>query len=118
MLIILRQQGSLSKYAVAEQLGSSQSSAGKWRSVYAAQGIDGLLVENRGGNKAAKITPAAEQKLRERLHNPKEGFGSFIELQQWLTTEFGIVMNCQAVNKFVKRKQGAKLKVSRKKAMC
>ena len=41
MLIVLKQQGSLSKYAVAELLGSSQSSVGKWRTIYIEQGIEG-----------------------------------------------------------------------------
>lgn len=114
MLVILKQQGSLSKYAVAEQLGSSQSSVGKWRTVYIEQGVEGLLVENRRGTKAGKITADAEKSLRARLQNPKEGFRSFIEVQQWLAAEFGIEMKYHAVNKYVKRKFGARLKVSRK----
>ena len=48
------------------------------------------------------------------LNNPKEGFRSFIEVQQWLASEFGIEMQYHAVNKYVKRKFGARLKVSRK----
>ncbi|MBP6431715.1 MAG: hypothetical protein KA319_08110 [Ferruginibacter sp.] len=35
-------------------------------------------------------------------------------MQQWLLDEFGIDMNYHAVNKYVKRKFGARLKVSRK----
>jgi transposase len=114
MLIVLKQQGGISKYAVAEQLGSSQSSVGKWRTIYIEQGIAGLLVENRRGTKAGKITAPAEKQLTARLNNPKQGFRSFIEVQQWLAAEFGIEMEYHAVNKYVKRKFGAKLKVSRK----
>lgn len=114
MLILFKQQGSLSKYVIAEQLGSSQSSVGKWRTIYITQGIEGLLLENRGGTKAAKITTSAEKQLSNRLNNPKEGFRSFIEIQQWLASEFGIEMEYHAVNKYVKRKFGARLKVSRK----
>jgi transposase len=114
MLIVIKQQGSISKYAVAEQIGCSQSSVGKWRTVYIAQGIEGLLVENRKGTKAGKITALAEKQLVSRLNNPKEGFRSFIEVQQWLAKEFGIEMSYHAVNKYVKRKFAAKLKVSRK----
>jgi transposase len=114
MLILLKQQGSISKYLLAEQLGSSHSSVGKWRTAYITNGIEGLLKENRGGYKRAAITAKVNKALSNRLNNPKEGFRSFIEVQQWLATEFGIAMEYHAVNKYVKRKFGARLKVSRK----
>ena len=114
MLILLKQQGSQSKYRLAEMLGSGHTSVSKWRTTYLQQGIEGILLENRGGHKKGKITPLAEKKLAARLNNPKEGFRSFIEVQQWLAAEFGIEMQYHAVNKYIKRKFGARLKVSRK----
>lgn len=114
MLIIIRQQGSLSKYKLASLLGSGHSSVVNWRRIYLKGGIEALLIENRGGFKKGKITTSAEKKLAQRLNNPKEGFRSFIEIQQWLLTEFNISMEYHAVNKYVKRKYGARLKVSRK----
>jgi transposase len=113
-LILLKQQGSISKYVLAKQLGSSHSSVGKWRSDYLSNGIDYLLKENRRGTKKAAITSEVNQALSKRLNNPRQGFRSFIEVQQWLATEFGIDMEYHAVNKYVKRKFGARLKVSRK----
>ena len=114
MLIAFKQQGMVSKYTIAETIGSSQSSVGNWRSIYMSQGIEGLLKETRGGYKKAAITPKVHQALANRLNNPKQGFRSFIEVQQWLAAEFGIEMEYHAVNKYVKRKFGARLKVSRK----
>lgn len=114
MLIVLKQQGSMSKYVLATRLGASHSSVGKWRTAYITVGIEGLLKENRGGTKKAAISPEASKALSERLHNPRQGFRSFIEVQQWLMAEFGIAMEYHAVNKYVKRKFGATLKVSRK----
>ena len=114
MLILIKQQCKVSKYALASQLGSSHSSVGKWRTQYQTDGIEGLLKENRKGTKKAAITPNVNQALSDRLNNPKQGFRSFTEVQQWLATEFGIDMEYHAVNKYVKRKFGAGLKVSRK----
>lgn len=114
MLILIKQQGSLSKYKLAAMLGSGHSSIVSWRRIYQKGGIEGLLIENRGGNKKAQITPSVEKKLSKRLHDPKEGFRSFIEIQQWLLREFNIDMQYHAINKYVKRKYGARLKVSRK----
>lgn len=114
MLVLIKQQGNMSKYKLAELLGSSQSSVGLWRSMYLKEGVEGLLKEARGGKKPAAITKPVFDKLSKRLNDPKGGFRSFTAIQQWLLDEFGIVMGYHAVNKYVKRKFGARLKVSRK----
>ena len=114
MLLVLKQKGALSKDALAVMVGASDRSIQTWRSNYINGGIDQMLKDSRGGKKAPKITAAAHQQLSQRLHNPKQGFRSFIEIQQWLLDEFKIDMQYHAINKYVKRKFGAKLKVSRK----
>lgn len=114
MLIIIKQQGNMSKYDLASLLASSQSSVGRWRRIYITDGIEGILAENRGGKKRPAITRAVHDKLSRRLNDPKGGFRSFTEIQQWLEDYFNITMNYHAVNKYVKRKFGARLKVSRK----
>lgn len=114
MLIILKQHGPMSKDRLAVQTGSSDKSIHTWRKIYITGGIETLLEEKRGGKKPGAITPAIHKELSKRLTNPKEGFRSFIEIQQWLLNEFDITMEYHAVNKYVKRKFGAKLKVSRK----
>jgi transposase len=115
MLLLVVRHGPLSKDKLAALLSVSTSSVQHWRTTYINEGgIAALLKENRGGNKPAAITATAEQALSKRLHDPKGGFRSYTELQQWLQDEFGIVMNYHAVNKYVKRNYGARLKVSRK----
>ena len=76
MLIVFKQCGSISKYAVAAQIGSSQSSVGKWRILYSTNGIEGLLAEKRGGNRAGQITLEVAKRLSNRL-NPNFAVGSF-----------------------------------------
>jgi len=114
MLIVLKQRGALSKDKLAMLTGASDKSIHIWRRHYIAGGLEQLLVEKRGGKKPGKITDSIHQQLSKRLTNPKEGFRSFIEIQQWLLKEFGVDMEYHAVNKYVKRKFGARLKVSRK----
>lgn len=114
MLLLLKQKGPLTKNKLAELTGASDKSVHIWRSNYIQGGIDQLLRDSRGGKKLAKITPAIHQKLGKRLTDPKQGFRSFIEIQQWLQKEFDIEMQYHAINKYVKRKFGARLKVSRK----
>jgi len=114
MLIILKQQGALGKKALVSLLGAGDRSITKWRSQYLTNGVYALLEEHRGGNKKGKVTEAANDKLQARLNDPKNGFRSFIEIQQWLLDECDIKMEYQAVHKYVTRSFGATLKVSRK----
>jgi transposase len=114
MLLLLKKHPQLTKISLATQLGVSDKSIQIWRANYLSGGIESMLQDNRGGYKKAAITPKVNQELSDRLNNPKQGFRSFIEVQQWLATEFGIEMEYHAVNKYVKRKFGARLKVSRK----
>ena len=78
----------MSKDKLASLLGSGHSSILTWRNIYLKEGIEALLIEKRGGFKKAKITPGVEKKLAARLNDPKGGFRSFIEIQQWLLKEF------------------------------
>lgn len=114
MLILLKQKGALSKDTLAMMTGASNKSIHTWRTLYRQGGISSLIEDKRGGKKKAAITEKIHQHLSERLHNPQKGFRSFIEIQQWLAEDFGVEMNYHAVNKYVKRKFGARLKVSRK----
>lgn len=114
MLLLLKQDPALTKLSLSLQLGVSDKSIQTWRSNYLKGGVALMLSDNRGGYKKAAITPEVNKALSDRLNNPKQGFRSFIELQRWLITEFGIEMEYHAVNKYVKRKFGARLKVSRK----
>ncbi len=82
MLVLLKQQGNLSKDKLSLLLGSSDKSISIWRNQYLAGGIGELLIDKRGGKKPGKITTTVHKKLGERLANPKQGFRSFIEIQQ------------------------------------
>lgn len=114
MLLLHKDEPQLTKLTLALRLGVSDKSIQTWRSNYLRGGIALMLSDKRGGYKKAAITSKAHEALSNRLSNPKEGFRSFIEVQQWLVTNFGIEMGYHAVNKYVKRKFGARLKVSRK----
>lgn len=114
MLIILKKQGPLSKSNLSILTGASDKSIHIWRKQYISGGLEQMLKENRGGKKPGKITGAIHEKLSKRLYSPKEGFRSFIEIQHWLLQECGIEMQYHAINKYVKRRFGARLKVSRK----
>ena len=113
MLILIKEGVIVSKDGLAASLSVSNKSVHVWRTRYNEGGIEALLEDNRGG-KQGQITEKIHQKLAARLNNSKDGFKSFIEIQQWLKENFDIQMEYHAVNKYIKRKFGARPKVARK----
>lgn len=113
MLLLIKEGKYTTKDLLAEVLQVSTQSVHIWRTKYNAGGIEKLLEDKRGG-KPAKITNDAYQQLSNRLNSSKEGFKTYIEIQTWLKENFGLEMKYQALNKYVKRKFGAKPKVARK----
>jgi transposase len=113
MLLLIKEGKFITKDALSEALQVSTQSVHIWRTKYNAGGIDRLLEDKRGG-KPAKITAPIHERLGARLNSSKEGFKSFVEIQQWLQENFGIEMKYQALNKYIKRKFGARPKVARK----
>lgn len=114
MLVLIKEGKQQTKDGLAEALGVSNKSVHSWRSNYLKGGIELMLKDKRGGNKVAQITPSMSVRIEKRLSNPKEGFKSYVEAQQWINKHFGLKMEYQAVNKFLKRKFNTKLKVARK----
>lgn len=113
MLILIKEEKQKTKRGLGDALGVSSNTIQTWRKEYKQGGMDTLLADERGGKKA-QINPAAHKQIEKRLNNPKEGFKSFKEAQQWINEQFGLTMEYQAVNKYLKRKFGVKLKVARK----
>lgn len=114
MLVLIKEKKQQTKDGLASALGVSNKSIHIWRHNYLKGGIELLLEDKRGGNKVAQITPAMSLRIEKRLSNPKEGFKSYVEAQQWINEQYGLSMEYQAVNKFLKRKFNTKLKVARK----
>ena len=113
MLLLIKEGKFITKDALSEALQVSTQSVHIWRTKYNAGGIE-LLLEYKRGGKPAQITAPIYERLSTRLNSSKEGFKSFIEIQQWLHENFGIEMKYQALNKYIKRKFGARPKVARK----
>jgi transposase len=113
MLILLKGDGSLTKIYMGKALCVSSNSVQTWRKCYEQHGIDTLLLDERGGYKPGQITPSIHKKIEKRLNSPQEGFKSYKEAQDWINS-FGLQMEYQAVNKYLKRKFNTKLKVARK----
>jgi transposase len=114
MLVLIKEEKQRTKRGLGDALGVSSNTIQTWRKRYAGGGLSELLKDERGGKKKAQITAAIHKQIEKRLNNPKEGFRSFKEAQQWINEKFGLSMEYHAVNKYLKRKFLVKPKVARK----
>ena len=96
------------------KLGVSSPTLKEWKSKYQQGGLQMLLSEGRGGDKRSGITEEQKNKIEQRLSDPKNAFRSYGEAQAWLKEELGIDKEYHAINKYLKRNWGTKLKVGRK----
>jgi transposase len=93
---------------------SNRDSIRNWKNTYRKGGIDGLLEETRGRKQPGAIGSKEKQDLEKKLSDPKGGFTSYKEAVEWINKTFGLSMEYHAVNKYLKRNFGTKLKVGRK----
>lgn len=107
-------RGVFSIDVLAAKVGASRNSVAAWKRLYKNNGVEALLADQRGGDYRSSIDAAGKQKLEAKLSDPNDAFTSFGQAQVWIKENLGIEMNYHAVNKYLKRNFGAKLKVGRK----
>ncbi len=98
---------------IAIILGRNRVTVQKWLRKYRTGGLDRLLEPKANlGGRPRSIPGSVIDKLKEELQKP-EGFQSYGEIQQWLTTCFGINVPYRTVHGLVRYKLKSKLKVPR-----
>jgi transposase len=107
-------EGGISKRDLSNKTGINHNSIVKWRKIYSDYGIEQLLVHGRIGFKKSIISETVHKKLNEKLNDPQNGLRGFIELQEWVNSEFSLNIKYITILKYVKRHFGAKIKVARK----
>lgn len=99
---------------LAQKTKANRDSIRNWKNIYRSKGLDGLLKEGRGGKRHGALDEQQKSKLQKKLSDPKGGFTSYNQAMEWINTNFGVEMNYHAVNMYLKRNFGTKLKVGRK----
>lgn len=114
MLILMKTIDIHTKKALAPLLSVSSNTVQLWKTIYEQGGLQQLLTYHRGGNKKPVIDEAADAKILAKLSDPYEAPRSYKELQEWVDENLVKDINYHTLNKHVKRKYRAKIKVARK----
>jgi transposase len=97
---------------LSQRLGRSPASITRWLNKYRQGGLEDLLEVKVSPGAVAKIQGEALEKLQQRLKSA-EGFSSYGAIVDWLELECGLKVKYDTVNRFVREKLQAKLKVPR-----
>ena len=113
-MLTLMANGITTVSTLCAKIGISSPTLRDWKNRYHQGGIEALLREKRGGDKRSGISTEQKQLIGQKLSDPHNAFRSYGEAQAWLKTALGIDKEYHALNKYLKRNFGTKLKVGRK----
>lgn len=114
LLLLIKSGTVTTKQGLALALGINHNTAQSWRKRYHEGGLDLLLSDKRGGKRPPVIDAITDAAILVKLSSPTDAPRSFKELQQWVDEHYIAGINYHTLNKHVKRKYSAKLKVARK----
>ena len=112
VLYLLQLPEAMSVSAVAKVIGRHRSSVQRWLSLYGDGGLDRLLEVRQSPGRPRVIPEWAVISLQKRL-SQAEGFGSYLQVQQWLSATLGVDAEYATVHHLVRYRLGAKLKAAR-----
>ena len=113
-MLLLMLGGLTSSQDLAAKTGVNRNTIAIWKRIYSEGGIEKLTSDLRGGDFKSKISADDKMKIQKKISEPKNAFTTYGQAQTWLKEELGIDKKYQAVNKYLKRNFGTKLKVGRK----
>ena len=112
LLYLLKSGQAETMQQAAALLGRHRVTIHKWARRYSQGGLEQLLYHAPRPGRKSNLPPCAETALRKRLEQP-EGFESYESIQEWLSTELGIVAPYKTVHQWVHYRLGASPKVVR-----
>ena len=113
VLYLLKLPDAMSISAIAKVVGRNRGSIQRWLSQYRETGLNGLLETHQSPGRPRVIPGWAVESLQRRLDDPETGFGSYTQVQQWLSETLNVEAEYATVHHLVRYRLGAKLKTAR-----
>ncbi len=104
----------ISKRAVADNTGVNHNSVQTWRKLYEQGGIGAILYYQKQSGRPSDITKKEHLQIEKKLNDPKNGLRDYVELLNWMETEFKKTFKYNTVLKYSYRHFQSKIKVARK----
>jgi transposase len=111
-LFLFASRQATTRQEVAQLLGIHRQTIGRWMSDYAAGGLAAVLDIYVPAGKSPTLPPPVLADLEQQLQRP-EGFASYEAMRVWLVETHQITIKPKTLQKFVRRRFGARPKVAR-----
>ena len=112
MLYLLASEQAHTHQDLAELLGLSRNTVGRWLADYECGGLPLLLTLYSAPGKPPSLTPEVLASIETALHQP-HGFESYADLQAWVEHTHGIAVKYKTLYTIVRQRFKTKLKVPR-----
>lgn len=99
---------------LATGLGYHRRTMERWLSKYKSGGLSSMLIPDVLERKSEIVTSEMHNGLSKRLHDPENGFRSYVEAQHWVEQEYGVKMTYHWLRKYMIKKFKSKIKQPRK----
>ena len=113
VLYLLKLPEAMSISTIAKVVGRHRGSVQRWLSQYRETGLNGLLETRQSPGRPRVIPGWSVKSLQRRLADPATGFGSYTQVQQWLSDTLNVEAESATVHHLVRYRLGAKLKAAR-----
>ncbi|NDJ20029.1 helix-turn-helix domain-containing protein [Myxacorys almedinensis] len=113
VLYLLKLPNARSISEIAKVVGRNRGSVQRWLSQYRTHGVSSLLEIRQSPGRPQVIPAWAVKSLKQRLDDPETGFGSYTQVQQWLSETLNVQAEYATVHHLVRYRLGAKLKAAR-----
>jgi transposase len=113
VLYLLKLPEPMSISGIAKVIGRHRGSVQEWLSQYRSGGLEKFLHIGQSTGRPRAIPGWAVTSLKKRLDDPEGGFGSYTQVQQWLSETLNIEAEYGTVHHLVRYRLGAKLKAAR-----
>lgn len=113
VLYLLQLPNAMSVSVIAKVIGRHRGSVQEWLSQYHEGGLERFLSIGHSPGRPRVIPAWAVTSLKKRLDDAEGGFGSYTQVQQWLSETLNVEAEYATVHHLVRYRLGAKLKAAR-----
>jgi transposase len=111
ILYLLQLPDAMSISVVAKVIGRHRGSVQEWLSQYRTGGLEQFLSIGQSTERPRAIPAQAVESLKKRLDDPEGGFGSYTQVQLWLSETLNVEAEYATVHHLVRYRLGAKLSI-------
>ena len=104
----------ISKRELAMMVGVDPNSVQTWRTLYSKGGIEVIVKHAKTGFRPSVFTKAEHTAIENKLKDPTNGLGGYVELLAWAEKEFKKHIKYNTLMKYSIKNFGSKIKVARK----